>query len=104
MKSDSKAIIPTYFHVILAVLKKFEFIGKCYQRILFFYIGKKAHLIKILFLFADIPEATIHLGTSLAAENIREGTDVYFDCRVHARPIAYKVEWRHNVSILDSFK
>ncbi|CAB3364967.1 Hypothetical predicted protein [Cloeon dipterum] len=43
-----------------------------------------------------IPEATIHLGTSLSPDNIREGTDVYFDCRVNARPAAYKVEWRHN--------
>lgn len=40
----------------------------------------------------------------MAAENIREGTDVYFDCRVHARPIAYKVEWRHNVSSLRFLK
>ena len=58
------------------------------------------HATKIVFaFFTDIPEATIHLGTSLATENIREGTDVYFDCKVHARPMAYKVEWRHNVSI-----
>ncbi|KAF4525470.1 hypothetical protein B566_EDAN004882, partial [Ephemera danica] len=36
------------------------------------------------------------MGTSLTPKNIREGTDVYFDCRVRARPTAYKVEWRHN--------
>ncbi|KAG5882145.1 hypothetical protein JTB14_011775 [Gonioctena quinquepunctata] len=45
------------------------------------------------------PEAKIVLGTSLNPDNIREGTDVYFDCIVHAHPPVYKVEWRHNVSI-----
>lgn len=45
----------------------------------------------------DVPEATVRLGSSLDPENIREGTDVYFDCIITAHPIVYKVEWRHNV-------
>lgn len=49
-------------------------------------------------LFIDIPETKLTLGTSLNKDNIREGTDVYFDCMVVAEPTVYKVDWRHNVS------
>lgn len=45
----------------------------------------------------DVPESKIILGTSLEADTIREGTDVYFDCIINAHPPVYKVEWRHNV-------
>ncbi|KAF3425106.1 hypothetical protein E2986_07903 [Frieseomelitta varia] len=41
------------------------------------------------------PETRIQLGTSLNPNAIREGTDVYFDCLIHAEPPVYKVEWRH---------
>lgn len=50
--------------------------------------------------FSDIPETKVKLGSSLDPSTIREGTDVYFDCLVLAHPHVYKVEWRHNVSIL----
>lgn len=50
------------------------------------------------FQFADTPETRIQLGTSLNPNAIREGTDVYFDCLIHAEPPVYKVEWRHLVS------
>ncbi|XP_073998334.1 sidestep VII transmembrane protein isoform X2 [Rhodnius prolixus] len=48
-----------------------------------------------------VPETSIHLGTSLNPDSIREGTDVYFDCNVKAEPNVYKVEWRHNGHILN---
>jgi hypothetical protein len=44
--------------------------------------------------------ARLQLGSSLNPDTIREGTDVYFDCLIQAQPSVYKVEWRHNVSIL----
>ncbi|KAL7017192.1 hypothetical protein ACKWTF_010287 [Chironomus riparius] len=47
-----------------------------------------------------IPEATVRLGSSLDPDNIREGTDVYFDCIITAHPGVYKVEWRHNGRML----
>lgn len=50
--------------------------------------------------FSDIPETKVKLGSSLDPSTIREGTDVYFDCLVMAHPHVYKVEWRHNVSIM----
>lgn len=31
-------------------------------------------------------------------DDIEEGDDVYFECKVHANPGAYKVVWKHNVS------
>jgi hypothetical protein len=48
---------------------------------------------------SDIPMARLQLGSSLNPDTIREGTDVYFDCLIQARPSVYKVEWRHNVSM-----
>ncbi|XP_075223884.1 nephrin-like, partial [Lycorma delicatula] len=46
------------------------------------------------------PETELSLGTSLNPNDIRELTDVYFDCRVKAEPPVLKVEWRHNGKIL----
>lgn len=47
---------------------------------------------------ADVPETMVRLGSSLDPNSIHEGMDLYFDCIVNAHPLAYKVEWRHNVS------
>ncbi|EDV93890.1 hemicentin-2 [Drosophila grimshawi] len=43
-----------------------------------------------------IPEVFVRLGTSLNANALREGTDVYFDCFVVAHPQVFRIEWRHN--------
>ncbi|XP_026817002.1 uncharacterized protein LOC113556330 isoform X2 [Rhopalosiphum maidis] len=43
-----------------------------------------------------VPETQITLGTNLRADDIREGTDVYFDCTVDAVPPAYKVQWKRD--------
>jgi len=40
----------------------------------------------------------LDLGSNLNPEDIEEGDDVYFECKVHANPAAYKVVWKHNVS------
>ncbi|KAF2355771.1 CD80-like immunoglobulin C2-set [Trinorchestia longiramus] len=42
-----------------------------------------------------IPEVSVGLGASLDPTNIREGDDVYFECKVNANPPAYKVTWQH---------
>ncbi|CAG9789134.1 unnamed protein product [Diatraea saccharalis] len=47
-----------------------------------------------------VPETTVRLGTNLDPTNIREGSDVYFDCIIKAHPYVYKVEWRHNSKTL----
>jgi len=39
------------------------------------------------------------LGLNLNPDDIEEGDDVYFECKVHANPWAYKVVWKHNVSM-----
>ncbi|XP_018319740.1 hemicentin-1-like [Agrilus planipennis] len=46
------------------------------------------------------PEVKITLGTSLDPDDIKEGSDVYFDCVIDAQPRVYKVEWRHNGKLL----
>lgn len=40
----------------------------------------------------------MELGSNLNPDDIEEGDDVYFECKVHANPVAYKVIWKHNVS------
>lgn len=47
---------------------------------------------------SDIPILHLTLGSTLNPEDIEEGDDVYFECKVNANPWAYKVLWKHNVS------
>ncbi|XP_016840806.1 nephrin isoform X1 [Nasonia vitripennis] len=47
------------------------------------------------------PETKIRLGTSLDPNAIKEGSDVYFDCLIQARPPVYKVEWTHQGKTLN---
>ncbi|XP_024936549.1 nephrin isoform X2 [Cephus cinctus] len=46
------------------------------------------------------PKVSLHLGSTLNAENIKEGDDVYFECKVRANPEHHKITWRHNGVIL----
>ncbi|KAF4523453.1 hypothetical protein B566_EDAN008862 [Ephemera danica] len=46
-----------------------------------------------------VPVVHLELGSSLNPNDIEEGDDVYFECKVHGNPAAYKVIWKHNVSI-----
>ena len=48
--------------------------------------------------FLDLPRVSLELGKTLNADNIKEGDDVYFECSVKAKPKAYKIEWKFNVS------
>lgn len=41
---------------------------------------------------------SLQLGSSLNPEDIEEGDDCYFECKIEANPRTYKVVWRHNVS------
>lgn len=52
-----------------------------------------------IFSFSPVPpKVQLHLGSTLNAENIKEGDDVYFECKVRANPEHHKITWRHNVS------
>ena len=44
------------------------------------------------------PDVQLTLGSNLMAANIKEGDDVYFDCRASALPPVTRLEWFHNVS------
>lgn len=44
------------------------------------------------------PNVLLSLGSNLQADNIKEGDDVYFDCRASASPAVTRLEWFHNVS------
>uniref|UniRef100_A0A1B0AS06 Ig-like domain-containing protein n=1 Tax=Glossina palpalis gambiensis TaxID=67801 RepID=A0A1B0AS06_9MUSC len=49
-----------------------------------------------------IPTLQLDLGSNLNPEDIEEGDDVYFECKVHANPAAYKVIWKHNTFTFSS--
>ena len=51
-------------------------------------------------LFADKPKVSMRLGTNLDPDNLRTGNDVYFECEVKANPVAHRLIWLHNVSLL----
>jgi hypothetical protein len=53
----------------------------------------------LLVLFTVLPKIQLELGSNLNPQDIEEGDDVYFECKVNANPAAYKVIWKHNVSI-----
>lgn len=59
----------------------------------------KKYLYQIYIIFSVIPTLQLDLGSNLNPEDIEEGDDVYFECKVHANPAAYKVIWKHNVSL-----
>lgn len=42
------------------------------------------------------PDVQLALGSNLMAANIKEGDDVYFDCRASALPPVTRLEWFHN--------
>lgn len=48
------------------------------------------------FFIAVVPRISLGLGSNLNPDDIEEGDDVYFECKVHANPAAYKVVWKHN--------
>lgn len=50
------------------------------------------------FSFSVVPILHLELGTNMNPDDIEEGDDVYFECKVRANPWAYKVVWKHNVS------
>ncbi|XP_044599511.1 nephrin isoform X2 [Cotesia glomerata] len=43
-----------------------------------------------------IPIIRLELGSKMNPDDIEEGDDVYFECKVRANPEAYKVVWKHN--------
>ena len=53
----------------------------------------------IVNLFVDQPSASLKLGTSLNASNIKEGDDVYFECAVNSNPRPNKIIWKKDVSL-----
>ncbi|XP_023316784.1 nephrin isoform X1 [Trichogramma pretiosum] len=49
-----------------------------------------------------VPTLTLSLGSNMNPDDIEEGDDVYFDCKVDANPSAYKVVWKHNGIVLQN--
>ncbi|XP_040153573.1 hemicentin-1 isoform X1 [Anopheles arabiensis] len=47
-----------------------------------------------------LPTLKLELGINMNPEDIEEGDDVYFECKVNANPSAYKVVWKHNDKVV----
>ncbi|KAA0199871.1 hypothetical protein HAZT_HAZT012255, partial [Hyalella azteca] len=48
-----------------------------------------------IIVLSDAPEVRLELGALLEAGSVREGTDLYFRCVVHASPPPYRLDWWH---------
>lgn len=44
---------------------------------------------------------TLSLGSTLKADEIKEGDDVYFECHIKANPKEHRITWSHDVSKAD---
>lgn len=95
----------------------YEYFKDCFLPVFFFYFFSQAkahyrHLdttipstIFIFFLSStlqthqDPPMVNLRLGSTLSADDIKEGDDVYFECHVQANPPWRKLLWLHDVSI-----
>ena len=53
--------------------------------------------------FSDVPSLSLRLGPNLIMERIKEGDDVYFDCRIDANPPIKRLEWYLGVRIIQNF-
>lgn len=53
----------------------------------------------VIYFYLDPPRLQINLGRNLDVSNIKEGSDVYFECTIKASPAIIRLDWDHNVSI-----
>lgn len=60
------------------------------------------HLTFIVLMFADPPQVTLSLGSTLNPDDIKEGDDVYFECHIKANPKEQRITWSRDVSIIPS--
>ncbi|XP_017882314.1 synaptogenesis protein syg-2-like [Ceratina calcarata] len=49
-----------------------------------------------------VPILHLELGSNMNPDDIEEGDDVYFECKVRANPGAYKVVWKHNGNVIQN--
>nr|XP_050852390.1 synaptogenesis protein syg-2-like isoform X2 [Vespula vulgaris] len=49
-----------------------------------------------------VPILRLGLGSNMNPDDIEEGDDVYFECKVRANPWAYKVVWKHNGNVIQN--
>ena len=50
-------------------------------------------------LFTDPPQIYLSLGSKLQSINIKEGDDVYFECKIDSNPQWKKLSWLKNVCL-----
>lgn len=46
------------------------------------------------------PLVSLHFGNSLNPTNIKEGDDVYFECKVRSNPVQHKILWFHDGNLV----
>ena len=48
---------------------------------------------------SDVPRVELLTGLGLSPDSVKEGSDMFFECRVEANPHVYKVTWLHEVGV-----
>ncbi|XP_076653343.1 nephrin isoform X1 [Halictus rubicundus] len=49
-----------------------------------------------------VPILHLELGSNMNPDDIEEGDDVYFECKINANPDPYKVIWKHNGNVIQN--
>ncbi|EDS45237.1 conserved hypothetical protein [Culex quinquefasciatus] len=44
----------------------------------------------------DPPVVTLQLGSTLSIDDIKEGDDIYFECKIQSNPAWRRLSWLHN--------
>lgn len=82
----------------------FAYIDMLHTRIVLFILlpflsHHKLYYLPWIFHFADQPQVSLQLGSTLNPDDIKEGDDVYFECHIKANPKENRITWWHDVSI-----
>jgi hypothetical protein len=65
-------------------------------------IINQLNLIEFKTCATDPPVVRIELGSNIHQDSIREGSDVYFECRIDANPYVSEIQWFFNDRLLAS--
>ena len=54
-------------------------------------------MISMVYILA-VPRVTLEYGTSIQADRIKEGDDIYLTCHISASPLTFRESWYYKVT------